>query len=685
MRQFSRKTGKRLASGRRRKAFLTGAVIFTLALTVRLVFLYQSRANPSFDVPIVDSMTYDAMARSLAQGDAMSEKFFWQPFFYPFFLSVVYFFSGSSILWAKIVQVLLGSVTCVLTCRLGERIFNARTGILAGIITAFYGPLIFFESELLASGWAAFWSVALILLLLKTEAEKRLWLCFTLGLCGALGVITRPTFMPFFAAACVWLAVKWHRARVQWRLLGFGLISGLAGFLLVAVPVGLRCQRITGRFAIVPSAGGLNLHLGNNPDSCRTLTIRPGDEWDRINKLPLEYGVSPNIWARDRFFKQKVLEYATGEPLSFATGLARKTIEFVSSREIPRNVDISVLGKWSPLLRKLCWKAGGFGFPFGAVLPLVVVGLIYRRRQVRGPVWLFIILYPASIILVFVAGRYRVPMVPILCVLSAAGLLNIAGMIKMRRWDRIMITSVVVAAVVLVSTLPGPFCEEKPNYEAEFYKLVGDAMVANGREKEALAYFAESLRVDPEYVEAHQDMGRALIAQARVPEAIRHFKEALRIDPAYLRAYQDLGAALMMKGRLDQAVAHYRTALQIKSDWPEVHNNLGLALAWQGNVDEALEHYTDALRLKPDYPEAHHNLGLALYRQGNIEAAVSHYKRALQLRPDYVDAHYNLAAALERLGRVKEAVGQYQEVLRIKPENKDARLRLQQLLPASGN
>ncbi len=61
--------------------------LFLLALTVRLLYLYESSVNPSFNSPTIDSDTYDQMARSLVDGKEMDSNFFWQPFFYPFFFS----------------------------------------------------------------------------------------------------------------------------------------------------------------------------------------------------------------------------------------------------------------------------------------------------------------------------------------------------------------------------------------------------------------------------------------------------------------------------------------------------------------------------------------------------------------------------------------------------------------------
>jgi len=118
-----------------KKQLLIGAGIFALALVVRLLYLRESLFNPAFANPVLDSGIYDNLARTLAAGERVSGQLFWQPVFYPFFLSIVYWFSNGSIIFGKVVQILLGSLTCLLTYHLGKRVFNQAAGIIAGLTT----------------------------------------------------------------------------------------------------------------------------------------------------------------------------------------------------------------------------------------------------------------------------------------------------------------------------------------------------------------------------------------------------------------------------------------------------------------------------------------------------------------------------------------------------------------------
>ncbi len=203
---------------------------------------------------------------------------------------------------------------------------------------------------------------------------------------------------------------------------------------------------------------------------------------------------------------------------------------------------------------------------------------------------------------------------------------------------------------------------------AKTHNNLGLALAAQGKMDQARAQYAEALRLKPDYAEAHNNLGLALAAQGEMDQAVAHYAEALRLNPDLAETHNNLGVALAAQGKMDQAVAQYAEALRLKPDLAGAHNNLGLALAAQGQMDQAMAHYAEALRLKPDYAEAHNNLGLALAAQGQMDQAVAHYAEALRLKPDYAEAHNNLGLALAAQGQLDQAVAQYIEALRLNPD-----------------
>ena len=184
-----------------------------------------------------------------------------------------------------------------------------------------------------------------------------------------------------------------------------------------------------------------------------------------------------------------------------------KTVEFASSRELPRNEDMYVARRYSRLLSALIWKAGAFGFPFGILLPLALVGIVRHAKRIPAPVYGFLLLYPAAIIGVFVSGRYRIPVVPILAVPAAAGALYCVDLVRGERWPRAAAIAGAVCVVAAATSAAGPFAVEKFDYEAEMHTIVGFELMKQNRAREALAEFSQTLRLEPDLrrAQVHRD------------------------------------------------------------------------------------------------------------------------------------------------------------------------------------
>lgn len=669
---------------RKTESIRAALIIFFAALLVRSLYLYESSDNPTFRAPVVDSLTYDQMARGLVGGEGLTADFFWQPVFYPLFLSAVYRLSHCSIVWAKVIQMALGSITCVLVYRLGTRLFGRSAGISAGVITTVYMPLVFFEGELLATGWAAFWSAAVVLLLIRARDKPTAGRFFVLGLGGALSIIVRPVFLPFFAAACVWLAVQWVREKPAVKALAAAAASLAVGFLLVTAPVAALSCEVTGRAAILPYSGGVNLYIGNNPNYEQTVAIRPGRQWTKLVELPLRQGIKDR-YEQQRFFTRKTVEYIRNEPGRFLSGLAHKTVQFVGSREMPRNVDIYLFRKWSKLLRVGVWKVGRFGFPFGLLLPLAVVGVVYGARKVAAPVWLFILLYPASVILVFVTARYRAPMIPVMAVLAGAGYAAIGDFLRGGQWAKLGAAAAVIATVAIAGSLTGPFAAERlTDYEAELYYTLGGSLKKRGRTDDAIQAYSKAVGLKADYVEAYHNMALLLVQQRKLTEAIVNFNTALGLDPENSELHKDLGMALSLQGRPDQAIAHYRKALELDPANAKAHSYLGLALAAQGSLEEAIKHYREAVRLEPGDADVHYSLGVALQLQAKPAEAAQQYNEALRIDPDLFNAHSNLGVIYAAQGKLDQAIGHFTEAIRIRPDSAAAYCNLGIALQSQG-
>jgi predicted O-linked N-acetylglucosamine transferase (SPINDLY family) len=86
------------------------------------------------------------------------------------------------------------------------------------------------------------------------------------------------------------------------------------------------------------------------------------------------------------------------------------------------------------------------------------------------------------------------------------------------------------------------------------------------------------------------------------------YRRALEIDPDCVDAHNDLGVALHRLGQIDAAVASYRRVLEIRPEDVEALSNLGCALADLGRLGEAATTYGQALEIRNDYTLARSNL-----------------------------------------------------------------------------
>ncbi len=204
------------------------------------------------------------------------------------------------------------------------------------------------------------------------------------------------------------------------------------------------------------------------------------------------------------------------------------------------------------------------------------------------------------------------------------------------------------------------------NYNA--YDGLGSALDASGKREEALACYAEAVRLKPNYPEAQYDLGSTLMKQGKLDEAVQHLTAALKHDPAFAHAHINLGKALLEQGKLPEAADHLSQAVRLTPDDAEAQYNLGTILFMQGKADEAIACFSEALRLNPDYGEAHGNLGIALVRQGKLGEGATHLAAASRFSPNNPEAHYNLGLAILELNHPREAAEQFAEALQLNPD-----------------
>jgi len=89
--------------------------------------------------------------------------------------------------------------------------------------------------------------------------------------------------------------------------------------------------------------------------------------------------------------------------------------------------------------------------------------------------------------------------------------------------------------------------------------------------KSSITVFKHAIKVTdkkyPNFAAAHNNLGNALVAEGKNEEAISHYKMAIKIKPDYANAHYNLGIALVAEGKNEEAISHYKMAIKLNPDY----------------------------------------------------------------------------------------------------------------------
>jgi len=489
--------------------------VFAAALIVRLAYLI-SYANhlPFVWQPITDSLVYLNKAKELlVTGWLGKDVFFHSSPLYIYFLGVlVRFFPHDALFLAPLVQCLAGSLSCVVVALYASALFDRRVGIVAGIASALYGPLVFFDAELLEISLVIFFVTVLLLCveLYEKSLEKKhlLTAAVMLGL-ASLGKPNTLLILPILGLY-LWFKSSPRPGRLRLILLWVFLPT-----MLVIAPFTLR-NAIVGRdFVAISSNGGINFYIGNHEGA------------DGIFSLPFEIsGMNRSFYEPDNQKAAYSFEEAThqraerdvGRPLrpsevsnywfwqgaSFwqnhpkeALGLLlRKTLLLVNRYEIPNHSNYY-------LSRAMIFPLRLAFLDYWLLLPMAVAGLalaLFKKRRLGFLPW-YLMGYGISLLPFFIAERYRLPLIPGLLALGAYFLVETAGTLAdgmtAGRWKpaALWVGFGVFAIMLVLTHLPNQLNETR--FLASAHISVGTSYSVQKKYRDAQRHFEQACLLDP--------------------------------------------------------------------------------------------------------------------------------------------------------------------------------------------
>jgi tetratricopeptide (TPR) repeat protein len=161
--------------------------------------------------------------------------------------------------------------------------------------------------------------------------------------------------------------------------------------------------------------------------------------------------------------------------------------------------------------------------------------------------------------------------------------------------------------------------------------------------------------------EKYFQLGIAEQFRERYESALTAYRETIRFDPQFIQAYIKVGTLLKEQEKLEDARIEFEKILELNPDEASAHYNLADVLSKLGQIEEAILHFQKVVELDSNSTEAHFGWGKLVLRQEKYDEAFSHFQRALAIDSTFVDVHLDWGRALAFQGKFDEAIFHYQK------------------------
>ena len=386
---------------------------FIMATAVALRLIWAACVPVS---PVSDGVLYDAFARSIVAGRGYAFADGTLTEYWPVGTSATYaalYYMFGVHLWVLAVfQALLGAAIVGLTWNIARRFLDLKVAALAGWLTAIW-PLLIQFTTILASELLF---IALVLASLTIWLSRRVpfavrTICW--AACLAAATYVRPTALPMLF---IFLSLQLAFDRDWRRFFLGGFLAVLTASLLFA-PWSYRSIMLFDKFVVVSANGGVNLWMGNNPESTGGYMDLPDKKF-------------PNEVERDQYYGREAVNFILSHPLTY-TKLSVKRVIATYDRETIGVVwnEKGLAANYPPALPIALKMLSSAYWWTMLILGLIGLALILRKRLASQlwPILACFGYFSIFPVLTVSMDRYHVPIDPILAIFAAYAVLAIKG------------------------------------------------------------------------------------------------------------------------------------------------------------------------------------------------------------------------------------------------------------------
>jgi tetratricopeptide (TPR) repeat protein len=537
---------------------------------------------------------------------------------YPYMLAGIYRVFGLHYLAPRIAQMVVGLVNLILIFLISRRCFGSVSGVIAAAALAFYWPVVYFDQELNDPVFEITLVLILTWLVLRWhDGPAAGWMALA-GVTLGLFALFRPNALLLLPALLAWLVYLATVKRAAWRSVSAAMLVAVAGCVAVVSPAIVRNYVVGREFILISSYGGINAYLGNHDGAtgdkatiANLQELAGVDGWDCFSYPALVRGLAAKL-GRDRIgfgeashhFYTLAADFIARKPADALRLTLRKALLFWGPQEVSDSAEVELERDHSNVLAALPG--------FAALLSYALLGAVLLARHRRtvpartrdAAVWmlLFVGAYFLSVLPFFIAGRYRIPIVPALALLTGYALATLLDWARSGQLGRVAAgVAFATFSCIVVSVSWAPYAPD----EAKWHLNHGMAHMDRDETRAALQDFERAVEKAPERVEPRLWLAFALAASNQRTAAVHQYMQVLSIQPNHLLANNNLGYEFYRAQRYDAAEQYLKAAVKVNPRYARAWCNLGLVYRDQGRKDAAAAAFDQALKWGPAAARAH--------------------------------------------------------------------------------
>jgi len=227
-------------------------------------------------------------------------------------------------------------------------------------------------------------------------------------------------------------------------------------------------------------------------------------------------------------------------------------------------------------------------------------------------------------------------------------------------------------------------CSCDSNTRKERHFTSGQHYFEQGKYREAVIEFANAIKIDPGYAEAHHQLAQTYLKLQQAPGAARELARTIELQPDNYQARIDLANLLMLGHDFQHAKEQVDILLRTRPGDPSVRLVVSSLLAGQENWSGAMEEVNKAVALAPGRWELYLQLGVLQFKNNQPDAAEASLSKVIELNPGAIQPRVMLGNYYLSRRRFGDAEQQFHKAMELNSRSPEPRAALAHLYLAEG-